>query len=92
MSYKAKLSAFSRAATEASPGKELATDEILQEAFALLAKYADDFNIDGADGVVAVLEKYAMPTSFEEVFIKLKQYVNAADFTKLSELLAKIKF
>ena len=87
-SYKVKLSSFSQSPADDSFGKEPVTKETLKEGMELLSRYADDFDIDGADKVVAMLDAYTIPESFKDSFAKIKQYVNAADFTALSELLA----
>ncbi|MBQ6566473.1 MAG: hypothetical protein IJL80_05405, partial [Treponema sp.] len=87
-SYKVKLSSLSQSPADDSFGKEPVTKETLKEGMELLSRYADDFDIDGADKVVAMLDAYTIPESFKDSFAKIKQYVNAADFTALSELLA----
>ena len=66
--------------------KEEISESALKEKLVQIGEYADSFDIDGLDALIAELSAFAMPPSFAETFAKIRSCVENVDFTAVKEL------
>ncbi len=84
--YKEKLAQF---VAEDDGDKPLIPAETLSSALENLLSCAQNFDIDGLDGIMKKLEKYKFPDDFKEKFAKIRNFVEKVDFNGLKELLSE---
>ena len=85
--YKAVLApVFGGSAEEDTSLPEISIDD-LNEMYTLIKGFAEDFDLDNIDSMMAEAKNYRIPESERERFEKLKECVTNADWGTLEELL-----
>ena len=99
-SYAQKLAAFGAESANdgaggetgaSSDGEEPLTSAELTERLKTLATCADDFDIDGADAIIAELGRRPLPADFAATFEAIRICVRNVDFDGLAAVLAELK-
>lgn len=83
LSYKEKLGTL---ITEDDVEKVEILESDFEEYLQIIAKYANDFNLNALDSVIEELADVSIPEKYDELFKKIKTSVQNVDFKTLKEL------